>query len=161
MVESSVSAWETTYLLARDYSDKAAASWSATFWAGLAAGRILAVPLSLRIPPGRLVALCAGLTVLALLATLGPGMEPAAFTLAGLAMAAIFPTSFAWLARAFPAAGAVGGLAVGAAMVGGMAGPPLVGLVVTGHGAIGVPWTLAALALACLGCALWLRRRLH
>lgn len=159
--ESSISAWETTYLLARGYSDTASASWSATFWVGLAAGRMLAVPLSLRLAPGRMVVLCVGLTVAALLVTRGTGLEPAAFTAAGLAMAAIFPTSFAWLTRTFPAAGAVGGLAVGAAMVGGIAGPRLVGLVVTRHGAAGVPWTLAALALACLGCALWLHRRVE
>jgi FHS family glucose/mannose:H+ symporter-like MFS transporter len=158
-IESSVSAWETTYLLARGYSDKASASWGATFWAGLAAGRMLAVPLSARIAPSRMVALCLALTVLALLAALVAGVEPAAFTIAGLAMAAVFPTSFAWLARAFPAAGAVGGLAVGAGMVGGIAGPSLVGVAVTRLGASGVPLTLAAVALACLGCALWLRRR--
>jgi MFS transporter, FHS family, glucose/mannose:H+ symporter len=157
--ESSISAWETTYLLARGYSDTASASWSAAFWAGLAAGRMLAVPVSRRLAPRWMVVLCLGLAVLALVATLGAGMEPAAFTVAGLALAAIFPTSFAWLTRTFPTAGAVGALAVGAAMVGGMAGPPLVGMVVTRHGAAGVPWTLAALALACLCCALWLHRR--
>jgi FHS family glucose/mannose:H+ symporter-like MFS transporter len=158
-IESSISAWETTYLLARGFSDKASASWGATFWAGLAAGRMLAVPLSARIPPGRMVALCLGLTLLALLGTLVAGVEPAAFTVAGLGMAAVFPTSFAWLARTFPAAGAVGGLAVGAGNVGGIAGPLLVGVAVTQLGPGGVPWTLAAVALVCLGCALWLRRR--
>lgn len=158
-VESSISAWETTYLLARGYSDTASASWSATFWAGLAAGRMLAVPLSMRLAPSRMVVLSLGLAVLALVATRGAGMEPAAFTVAGLALAAIFPTSFAWLTHTFPRAGAAGGLAVGAANVGGIAGPLLVGLAVTRHGAAGVPWTLAALALACLGCALWLHRR--
>jgi FHS family glucose/mannose:H+ symporter-like MFS transporter len=157
--ESGISTWETTYLLARGYSDTSSASWVATFWAGLAVGRMLAAPLSLRLAPGRMVVLCLGLAVLVLLATRGAGLEPAAFTAAGLALAAIFPTSFAWLTRTFPTAGAVGGMAVGAAMVGGMAGPPLVGLAVTRHGAAGVPWALAALALACLCCALWLHRR--
>jgi FHS family glucose/mannose:H+ symporter-like MFS transporter len=157
--ESSIGAWETTYLLARGYSDMASASWSAAFWAGLAAGRMLAVPVSLRLAPRRMVVLCLGLAVLALLATRGAGMEPAAFTAAGLALAPLFPTSFAWLTRTFPTAGAVSGLAVGAAMVGGMAGPSLVGMVVGRHGAAGVPWTLCALALASLGCALWLHRR--
>jgi predicted MFS family arabinose efflux permease len=106
-----------------------------------------------------MVVLCLALAVLALLATLGAGAEPAAFTVVGLALAAIFPTSFAWLTRAFPAAGGVGGLAVGAAMIGGIAGPRVVGMIVARTGADSVPWALAALALACLGCGLWLRRR--
>lgn len=157
--ESSVSAWETTYLMARGYSDTSSASWSAAFWAGLAAGRMLAVPLSLRLEPRWMVVLCMVLAVLALVATRAEGLEPWAFTATGLALAAIFPTSFAWLTRRFPTSGAVGGLAVGAAMVGGMAGPSLVGVVVTRYGSNGVPWAMAALALACLGCALWLHRR--
>lgn len=158
-VESSVSAWETSYLLARGYSGVASANWSATFWAGLAAGRMLAVLVSLRLGPRHMVVLCLGLAVAALVATQAAGLEPVAFTVAGLAMAAVFPTSFAWLTRTFPGAAVVGGLAVGAANVGGIAGPLLVGVVVAGHGADGVPWALAALALACLGCALWLHRR--
>jgi FHS family glucose/mannose:H+ symporter-like MFS transporter len=157
--ESSIGAWETSYLAARGYSDMASASWSAAFWAGLATGRMLAVPVSLHLSPRWMVMLCLGLGALALVGTRAAGMEPAAFTAAGLALAPIFPTSFAWLTRTFPTAAAVGGLAVGAGMVGGIAGPLLVGLVVTRHGAAGVPWTLAALALASFGCALWLHRR--
>jgi FHS family glucose/mannose:H+ symporter-like MFS transporter len=157
--ESSIGAWETSYLLARGYSDMASASWTSAFWAGIAAGRMLAVPVSLRVSPRWMVVLCLGLAVVALLGTRGAGMEPAAFTAAGLALAPMFPTSFAWLTRTFSTAGAVGGLAVGAAMVGGVAGPSLVGLAVGRLGASGVPWTLCGLALASLGCALWLHRR--
>ena len=158
--ETGVGAWEAAYLLARGYSESAAASWSATFWAGLAVGRLLAVPVSLRLEPRWMVVLCLSLAVLSLLATQIAGVEPAAFTLAGLAMAAVFPTSFAWLTRAFPVAGSIGGLAVGAAMLGGVVGPWVGGQMAARYGAGNVPWALATLELGCLGCALWLHKRL-
>lgn len=158
--ETGVGAWEAAYLLTRGYSESAAASWTGTFWGGLAGGRLLAVPVSLRLEPRWMVVLCLSLAVLALLATQIAGVEPAAFTLAGLAMAAVFPTSFAWLTRAFPAAGSVGGLAVGAAMLGGVFGPWVGGQMAARLGAGHVPWALAALELGCLCCALWLHQRL-
>jgi FHS family glucose/mannose:H+ symporter-like MFS transporter len=158
--ETGVGAWEAAYLLTRGYSESAAASWSATFWAGLAVGRLLAVPVSLRLELRWMVVLCLSLAVLSLLATQIAGIEPAAFTLAGLAMAAVFPTSFAWLTRVFPAAGSIGGLAMGAAMLGGVVGPWVGGQMAARYGAGNVPWALATLELGCLGCALWLHQRL-
>jgi fucose permease len=158
--ETGVGAWEAAYLLTRGYSESAAASWTGTFWGGLAVGRLLAVPVSLRLEPRWMVVLCLSMAVLALLTTQIAGFEPAAFTLAGLAMAAVFPTSFAWLTRVFPAAGSIGGLAVGAAMLGGVFGPWVGGQMAARYGAGNVTWAVAALELGCLSCALWLHRRL-
>jgi fucose permease len=158
--ETGVGAWEPAYLLTRGYSESAAASWTGTFWGGLAVGRLLAAPVSLRLEMRWMVVLCLSLAVLSLLATQIAGVEPAAFTLAGLAMAAVFPTSFAWLTRVFPTAGSIGGLAVGAAMIGGVVGPWVGGQMAARLGAGQVPWALAALELGCLGCALWLHQRL-
>lgn len=158
--ETGVGAWEPAYLLTRGYSESAAASWTGTFWGGLAVGRLLAVPVSLRLEPRWMVVLCLSLAVLSLLATQIAGVEPAAFTLAGLAMAAVFPTSFAWLTHAFPAAGGIGGLAMGAAMLGGVFGPWAGGQMAARVGAGNVPWALATLELGCLCCALWLHQRL-
>lgn len=158
--ETGVGAWEAAYLLTRGYSESAAASWTGTFWGGLAVGRLLAVPVSLRLEPRWMVVLCLSLAVLSLLATQITGFEPAAFTLAGLAMAAVFPTSFAWLTRVFPTAGSVGGLAVGAAMLGGVVGPWVGGQMAARYGAGNVTWAVAALELGCLSCALWLHQRL-
>jgi fucose permease len=158
--ETGVGAWEAAYLLTRGYSESAAASWSGAFWGGLAVGRLLAVPVSLRLEPRWMVVLCLSLAVLSLLATQIAGFEPAAFTLAGLSMAAVFPTSFAWLTRVFPAAGSIGGLAVGAAMLGGVLGPWVGGQMAARYGAGNVTWAVAALELGCLSCALWLHQRL-
>ena len=86
-----------------------------------------------------------------------PGLESAAFVLTGLGMAAVFPTSFAWLTQTLSAS-SIGGFVMAAAMVGGFSGPPLVGSLVARYGIDTVPWALSGLAVACVLCAAMLRR---
>jgi hypothetical protein len=102
--ESGVGGWETTSLLAGGTGAAAAATWTAGYWAAITTGRLLAIPLALRVAPpvlvaGALLAAAAGLGLAHL-----PGLAPAAYTLTGLALGPVFPTALAWLALAAPGA---------------------------------------------------------
>ncbi len=158
-VETGAGAWIATYLSERGYPEAAAAAWTAAFWAGLSAGRLIAIPLSVRVSPPALVLASVLVVVIGLAGAAVPGVEPLAFGLAGLGCAAVFPGSFGWLTRAFPGAGTIGALAIGAGMGGGVLGPAVVGRAVAAVGPEAVPWALLALAGAALACVAWLARR--
>ncbi|HKQ01143.1 MAG TPA: MFS transporter, partial [Actinomycetes bacterium] len=55
-VESGIGGWETTSLLAGGTGEAAAASWTAGYWAALTTGRLLAIPLALRVSAPALTA---------------------------------------------------------------------------------------------------------
>src|SRR5215203_2466918 len=97
-VESGIGGWEATSLLAGGTGAAAAAGWTAGYWAALTTGRLLAIPLALRVAPavlaaGSLVAAAGGLALAHV-----PGVAPVAYTLTGLALGPVFPTVLAWLA---------------------------------------------------------------
>jgi FHS family glucose/mannose:H+ symporter-like MFS transporter len=43
--------WVATSPIAQGADEAAAANWTAAFWAAMTVGRVLAIPLALRIPP--------------------------------------------------------------------------------------------------------------
>lgn len=157
-VESSIGAWEATYLVSRGHTAESGAAWTSAFWGALTVGRLIAAPISLRIHAGSLVVASVLLVVVGVVATRFSGMEAGAFAVVGLGMAAIFPTSFAWLSAALPAARTAGGMALAAGMVGGILGPPTIGYGVARFGVGIVPWGLTILAVLCLLCSLALYR---
>lgn len=157
-VEAGASAWAASHLIAQGSTQSEGAVVTAAFWGGLALGRILAAPLSTRLVPSSLVALALILATLAAAATAIPGLQALAYVLTGFALAPIFPTAFAWLTVLFPRSSGVGALAVGAGSIGGALGPRLLGVVTEAASIRDVPFVLAGLAAACLGCALLLRR---
>ncbi|HEX3213385.1 MAG TPA: MFS transporter, partial [Actinomycetota bacterium] len=129
-VESSIGGWETTSLRAGGTGAAAAASWTAGYWAALTAGRLLAIPLALRISAP---ALAAGSLLLAA-AGLGlahvPALAPAAYTLTGLALGPVFPTALAWLAQAAPGARGATATVFAVANLGGVVLPVVIGRLV-------------------------------
>jgi fucose permease len=157
-VESGVGGWEATSLLAAGAGEVAAASWTAGFWAALTAGRLLAVPLALRVPPpplaiGSLLVAAAGLGLAHV-----PALAPAAYTLTGLALGPVFPTVLAWLAAAAPGARGTTALVFATAQVGGLVLPLAIGRLVDASTPAVIPTTILVVALACLGATLLLRR---
>ncbi|MFQ1000582.1 MFS transporter [Modestobacter sp. SSW1-42] len=153
-VEGGVAGWETTHLLATtDLTDGQAARAVALFWLGLTVGRLLAAPLALRHHPSRLVVgslVGAGLALA--LASSAP-LAVAAYALAGLCLAPVFPAVIAWHADRVPSGrGATLVFAVG--LAGPLVTSPVIGAVAEGAGAATIPWVLAALALAAAGGAL-------
>jgi MFS transporter, FHS family, glucose/mannose:H+ symporter len=125
--------------------------------AAITAGRLLAVPLALRIAPPRLVAGALLLAAASLALAHSPSLAPFAFTLTGLALAPVFPTGLAWLAAAAPATRASTALVIAGAQLGGVVLPAVVGWLIDAGSPAVIPSALLAIALACLGTALLLR----
>jgi hypothetical protein len=155
--ESGVGGWETTSLLAGGTGAAAAATWTAGYWAAITTGRLLAIPLALRVAPpvlvaGALLAAAAGLGLAHL-----PGLAPAAYTLTGLALGPVFPTMLAWLAAAAGGRGPTA-LVFAAANLGGVTVPLVIGRLVDASSPAVVPTSVLVVVLACLSATLLLRR---
>jgi MFS transporter, FHS family, glucose/mannose:H+ symporter len=157
-VESGIGGWEATSLRAGGTGEAAAASWTAGYWAALTAGRLLAIPLALRIAAP---ALAAGSLLLAA-AGLGlahvPALAPAAYTLTGLALGPVFPSALAWLAQAAPGARGSTAMVFAAANLGGVVLPVVIGRLADASSPAVIPTAVLAAATACLVAALLLRR---
>ena len=156
--ESGVGGWETTSLLAGGTGAAAAATWTAAYWAAITTGRLLAIPLALRVAPpvlvaGALLAAAAGLGLAHL-----PGLAPAAYTLTGLALGPVFPTALAWLALAAPGARGTTAMVFAAANLGGVIVPVAIGRLVDASTPAVIPTSVLAVVLACLAATLLLRR---
>ncbi|HEV3505607.1 MAG TPA: MFS transporter [Actinomycetes bacterium] len=157
-VESGVGGWEVTSLRAVGVGAAAAASWTAGYWAAITTGRLLAIPLALRVSPpvltgGSLLLAGAGLGLAHV-----PALAPAAYTLTGLALGPVFPTALAWLARAAPGARGPTAMVFAAANLGGVVLPVVIGRLVDASSPAVIPTTILAAALACLLATVALRR---
>jgi MFS transporter, FHS family, glucose/mannose:H+ symporter len=157
-VESGIGGWEVTSLRAGGAGQAVAASWTAGYWAAITTGRLLAIPLALRVPAP---ALAAGSLLLAA-AGLGlahlPALAPVAYTLTGLALGPVFPTALAWLAQAAPGARGPTAMVFAAANLGGVVLPVVIGRLVDAGSPAVIPTAVLVVTLACLGAALLLRR---
>ena len=157
-VESGIGGWETTSLRAGGAGAAAAASWTAGYWAAITTGRLLAIPLALRVPApvlaaGSLLLAAAGLGLAHV-----PALAPVAYTLAGLALGPVFPTALAWLAQAAPGARGATAIVFAAANLGGVVLPVMIGRLVDLSSPAVIPTAVLVVTLACLGAALLLRR---
>ncbi|MEX2444686.1 MAG: MFS transporter [Alkalispirochaeta sp.] len=116
------------------------------YWLTFTAGRLLSVPISMRIRPGILVG---GSILLALAATIAATVDPlapVAYLVAGLAMGPVFPGGLSWLRRRYPErAGEVASVIIAAGGIGGMIIPPLIGYIVEARGIPAIAVTLAVL----------------
>jgi FHS family glucose/mannose:H+ symporter-like MFS transporter len=157
-VENGIGGFEATSLLAGGAGPAAAASWTAGYWAALTAGRLLAIPLALRVAPAVLVAAA----LLGAAAGLGlahlPAAAPFAYTLTGLALGPVFPTALAWLAAVAPGARGPTAMVFAAANFGGVLLPAVIGRLVDASSPAVIPTAVLVAALACLGATLVLRR---
>jgi MFS transporter, FHS family, glucose/mannose:H+ symporter len=157
-VESGIGGWEATSLRAGGVGAAVAASWTAGYWAAITVGRLLAIPLALRVTAP---ALAAGSLLLAV-AGLGlahlPALAPAAYTLTGLALGPVFPTALAWLAQAAPGARGPTAMVFAAANLGGVVLPVVIGRLVDLSSPAVIPTIVLVVALACLGATLLLGR---
>ena len=156
-VENGVGGFEATSLEAGGTGAAAAASWTAGYWAAITTGRLLAIPLALRVAAPVLVAGC----LLAAAAGLGlahlPAVAPVAYTLTGLALGPVFPTILAWLAATAGARGPTA-LVFAAANLGGVVLPAVIGRLVDAGSPAVIPTTVLVVVLACLSATVVLRR---
>lgn len=161
-VEQGVASWETVHLEPAVGAQRAA-FFTGMFWAALTVGRVLAIALADRMRPGTLVlgASAAGLAALATAHV--PAFAPAAYVLAGLAFAPVFPTALAWIERVFPERSErVVPLALAFANAGPVAATAIIGAWVGRAGPQAVPSALTAIAgvlLLAVAVQWWLTRR--
>lgn len=149
-LESDTSGWMATHLIFHGYSQRAAAGLTAAFWSALTVGRLLAVPLGLRLSPLQMIAgALTGVIVLAVTANVG-AITPATYVLIGLVLAPIFPMGFAWMELTLPGARGRAALALLGALAGGLIFPLAVGRVIGASTPDALPPALAVIALGCL-----------
>ena len=159
-IETGVGGWEPTHLIGLGYTPDTADRATAGFWLAMTVGRLLVVPLVRHVSPRRLVTACFGAMAAALLAATIAPVAPAAYLLAGLFIAPIFPTGLPWLVEVAPDISGAMAWVFAASMLGGVIVPPALGLTVAALGTSSLPLCLAALSLiGCLIC-LALRRAL-
>jgi fucose permease len=150
-IETSSSGWMATELHGIGYSQSIGSLVTAGFWCGLAAGRLAGGPLYHWLSDTKLV--LGGLvvaTALCLLAAIDQ-VAPVAYVLLGLIIASIFPMGLIWYTKLCPHDSDGLSLLIFIMMIGGVAGPGLVSLLVSHFGVRVVPFTLASYAMLDLG----------
>lgn len=157
-MEASLGGWEATQLIAQGASTAAAATFTALFWGTFTLGRVLVAPLSLRIPPQRIIT--AALPAVVLLAALArlPSVAPLAYTLAGFCLAPLYPLSLIWFDRVQRSSGGAPSWVMVSDLAGGAVLPFLVGQLIALTAPDSVASGLGACAVVCCVIAVALRR---
>lgn len=157
-MEASLGGWEATQLIAQGASAATAATFTALFWGTFTVGRVLVAPLSLRIPPQRIVT--AALLAVILLAALArlPALAPLAYTLAGFCLAPLYPLSLIWFDRVQRSSGGAPSWVMISDLVGGAVLPFLVGQLIALTAPDSVASGLGACAVVSCAIAVVLRR---
>ena len=146
--ESSAAAWIAPQLHRVGYSQSTGALVTAGFWLSLAVGRLLAGPAHRRLSDQRLVLIGLAATVPLALAAAVDGLAPAAYPLAGLGLALVYPMGLIWFTNLNPGDGDGLAILVLTMMAGGAIGPALTGAAVSVVGVRAVPVCVACLAAA-------------
>lgn len=157
--EAGIGALESTHLAALGHSATDAARLSAFFWSGLTAGRLALPLLAHRLTPLPLIltALLTGAAALGVATAGGPA--PAAYGLAGLALAGTFPTLLAWATTVLPAPQRVTAVLLTANLVGSATLPLALAWLTNPARPASIPLALAGLVLlSALGALLAARR---
>jgi fucose permease len=149
-VETGVGGWMPTHLERLGYAAGTAAALTSAFWGALALGRLAVVPVTARVREPVIVVASTCAAVATLLLALVPGAAVAGYVLTGVALAPVFPTGLAWLARLDPGNPRTTSWLLAVTMLGGVLFPPAVGVVIAWFGAAWAPAVLAALATGSL-----------
>ncbi len=150
--EMAFGGWIFTYADEATGSETTARLVNAVFWGGLVVGRVIAIPLALRLSPKAmlqldLVGAVASLAILILL----PDSTPALWigtTGFGLAVASMIPSSFNLAERHMPIASGVSSIFLVGGSLGSMTLPWLVGQLFGPYGRLSVVYVTAAAMLA-------------
>jgi fucose permease len=145
-IETSASGWLATQLHGVGYSQSTGSFVTAGFWTGLAIGRLLGSPLYHRLSDRKLVLGGLGLAVVISLVAIADPLAPYAYPILGLIIASIFPMGLMWFTKLCPHDSDGLSLLILFMMIGGVAGPGLVSLLVSALGVHVVPITLAVFA---------------
>jgi FHS family Na+ dependent glucose MFS transporter 1 len=147
--------WIHTYGGEIEFSDLAATWLTTTFWIGFTSGRVLSSLLAQRVRPKVVLAGSCGLTVVAaLVLVVGDGRTAPVWVgsaVMGLATAPQFPVMLTYLERRIHVTGAATSWFVGAAGLGGLVFPFLIGRWFDASGAAALPWSILILGIVTFG----------
>jgi FHS family glucose/mannose:H+ symporter-like MFS transporter len=146
--ETGVGGWMTSHLESVGLQSLDAASLTSGFWLATALGRLLAALIPDRVPPSVVVITGSAIASVALLVALSGRAAPIAYVVTGFAIAPIFPTGIAWLAKLRPGDSRSTSWLFPASMVGGVVIPGAIGVAIAWLGIGSAP---AILALAAIG----------
>jgi fucose permease len=121
-----------------------AASFTSGFWLAIALGRLLAALIPDRVPAPAILIGASSVAAIALVVALSGRAAPLAYIVTGFALAPIFPTGIAWLAKLRPGDSRSTSWVFPASMVGGVVIPGGIGVAIA---AMGIAWAPAILAL--------------
>jgi fucose permease len=121
-----------------------AASFTSGFWLAIAVGRVLAALIPDSVSPPKVLIATSAIASVALLVALNGRAAPVAYIVTGFAIAPIFPTGIAWLARLRPGDSRATSWVFPASMVGGVVIPAGIGLAIA---SVGIGWAPAVLSL--------------
>ncbi|PPK65404.1 fucose permease [Actinokineospora auranticolor] len=155
-VETTIGAWESTYLTWTGIPAESAAGLTALFWAGLAVGRVI-IPFLARRPA---VIVLTGFAVAA--AGLGlaavPGLAVAGHAVAGLGLAPVIPTVLAWLVTRTSRARLATSAVILCSMLGGAVHPSVIGALANAEAPAGIPLSIGTYAVLGLLATVWAAR---
>lgn len=149
-IETGVGGWMPSHLESVGLPSLEAASITSGFWLALAIGRLLGAVIPERVPASAVVITGAAVAAVALLVALNGKAAPIAYVVAGLALAPIFPTALAWLAKLRPGDSRATSWMFPATMVGGGVIPPAIGIGIAWFGIAWAPAILSAVAVICM-----------
>lgn len=146
-LETSASGWMATQLHRVGYSQSLGSFVTAGFWGGMAIGRSLGGPLYHWLAAKKLVLGGLSLAIVLILLALGDPLAPYVYPALGLVLASIFPMGFIWYTVLCPHDSDGLSLMMVFMLIGGIAGPGAMSLLVSHFGIHVVPTTLATLAV--------------
>ena len=146
--ETAVGGWMTSHLESVGLRSLDAASLTSGFWLAAAVGRLLAALIPDRIPSPVVVITGSAIASVALVVALSGRAAPIAYVVTGFAIAPIFPTGIAWLAKLRPGDSRSTSWLFPASMVGGVVIPGAIGAAIAW---LGIGLAPAILALAAIG----------
>jgi MFS transporter, FHS family, glucose/mannose:H+ symporter len=150
-LETSASGWMATQIHRVGYSESLGSLVTAGFWVGMTVGRSVGGPLYHWLAEKKII--LGGLalaTVISLLAVADP-IALYAYPLLGLIIASIFPMGLIWYTLLCPHDSDGLSLLIFFMMIGGVAGPGVVSLMVSHFGVHVVPFVLATFAVIAFG----------
>jgi fucose permease len=146
-IETSSSGWMATQLHRVGYSTSVGSLVTAGFWTGLALGRMAGGPLYHWLAEKKLILGGLALAVVACALAVANPLAPYAYPLLGLILASVFPMGLMWYTKLCPHDSDGLSLLFLFMMVGGIAGPGVMSLLVSRFGVHVVPLTLASFAV--------------
>jgi FHS family Na+ dependent glucose MFS transporter 1 len=156
--EAGMAGWLFTYAKAYGADDAAAALTTSGFWGAFTVGRLLSIPIAVRVRASRILFVSTVLCVLGLLVMLaGQGNATATWVSAlvfGLGMASLFAMMVAYAEQHMVITGSTTGLFLVGASLGGMVVPLLIGRTFESIGPVVTPSVLLICMVGALGVLL-------